>query len=251
MKRLLLILVGAWLGLSCGTNQTRSSPYPQMTLSGEETWTIDAVDYHIAETILIIYPGQQHLFSVIVHVDKIEGESQRDIAIKIAKHALERGYLYQTLRVRRSGEPVSVGPWIGIALVESNNLGVSKLSHGYRFQFSIEELNEPLPIDTVQSNTEILGSWKSQTGQTMHFKGDGTLSTTYESETRTGRYYIDWNQEPSWIDVQWENGERLRSLIRKTDNTQLDMTLGIPGRGRPRDFSGPVATFTPMGERPQ
>ena len=140
---LLLFIIFFLTMNSCEVQHSpKSSPFPEITVTGSEVWIIDGNEYSIIETAIIIFPDEKPFLAVKVAVDSPVDSEKVEIAKSIAKYAADNGYIKKAngLYLKKDNKPVEISRDIGVSMIYQTEKGIISKSSGYNFKFTENEL---------------------------------------------------------------------------------------------------------------
>jgi hypothetical protein len=120
-------------------DQTKTSQYNEITLSGSEKWILNNIEYNIEGTALI----GEALFVVKVLIDETPTKENENMAKQIAKYAIMNDYFMKAKHTILNNQKVNLYDGIGIAIIKKDKILNLSNAKGYRFNFkTIDLLNE-------------------------------------------------------------------------------------------------------------
>ncbi len=144
LDKRVLVLVVCFLGLAaCEVEKpTKSSPFPEFRVSGNEVWDINEKSYSIAETSIIVFPNSKPFLAVKALVNQPPGEKDEKEAKSIAKYAYQHGYLDRAISkgLSKDGSIVELSNDIGVSLLYQQGMGQITKNNGFNFSFNENEL---------------------------------------------------------------------------------------------------------------
>jgi len=144
LSKNILVLLVCCLGLSaCEVEKsTKSSPFPEFRVSGNEVWEVGEQRYSIAETSIIVFPNSKPFLAVKVLVNEDPSENNEKEAKAIAKYAYKNGYLDRAMSkgLSKDGSKVELSNSIGVSLLHQKGTGPITKNNGYNFSFNESEL---------------------------------------------------------------------------------------------------------------
>ena len=137
----------SWLLVNRPTNnaiplQTQTSGNPESPLSGAEVWNVSGTNYSIEGTALLALGKGQTMFVVKAISEFYPNQSHKSVARALAKYAFDHGYVSRVTQSWWNGVPQQFSGSVGVALIQKYPDASSNSSSGYRYQFSVADLEE-------------------------------------------------------------------------------------------------------------
>ena len=156
MKSLFLPALAVGLLISgCGkAPPTQTSNNPEFPLTGAEVWNVSGTNFNVEGTAALLLGNGQTLLVVKALCDFQASASHRPIARALAKYAVEHGYQNRLASSSSSSPSPSSAPGarrpfsgsVGVALTQKRSIGSVSASTGYRYSFTVAELQDQTTI---------------------------------------------------------------------------------------------------------
>ena len=160
MKRFFLPALAVGLLMSgCGkAPPTQTSNNPELPLTGPEVWNVAGTNFNVEGTAALLLGNGQTLLVVKALCDFQANASHRPIGRALAKYAVDHGYqnrLASSSSSSSSSSPSSASalgarrPFsgsVGVALTQKRSIGSVSASTGYRYSFTVAELQDQTTI---------------------------------------------------------------------------------------------------------
>ena len=145
--RILTTLAFSMLILSCGkgSSQTQTSNNPEFPITGAEVWNISGTNYNIEGTSLLVMGNGQTLFVVKALCDFQPDVSHKPIARSLAKYAVDHRYHKKVSASWGNGKPQPFSEAVGVALIHKSGADPLAVSSGYKYHFTVAELQDKKP----------------------------------------------------------------------------------------------------------
>jgi hypothetical protein len=137
-----------------GSSQTQTSPNPEFPITGAEVWDISGTNYNIEGTSLLVMGNGQTLFVIKALCDFQPDASHKPIARSLAKYAVGHGYHKKvSASWGNDGKPQPFSDAVGVALIHKSGIGPLAVSSGYKYHFTVVELQDKQPDGESSTST--------------------------------------------------------------------------------------------------
>jgi len=142
--KLNLLYVGFILfSASCGSPApVRTSTNPELTVTGQEVWTIDGNRYDIDSTAILLLSNGKSLYLVKSLCDFAPKATHKPHARLLAQYAVDNGYLSKADTVQWNHRPIQLPGAVGVALIQQQSVGTTAMNAGYRYNFLVDDLTQ-------------------------------------------------------------------------------------------------------------
>jgi hypothetical protein len=121
--------------------QTQTSSNPESPITGPEVWSVSATNYDIQGTALLTMGNGQTLFIIKALCNFVPDKTHRPVARSLAKYAVDHGYLKKVKQSWWNGTPQQFSGAVGVALMQKSRGDFSAPNSGYRYSFTVAELD--------------------------------------------------------------------------------------------------------------
>ena len=149
-----LVTVALIVGACGKPPPTQTSNNPELPLTGTEVWSVSGTNFNIEGTAALLLRNGQTLLVVKALCDFQANASHRPIGRALAKYAVDHGYQNRLASSSSSSSSPLSAPGarrpfsgsVGVALTQKRSIGSVSASTGYRYSFTVAELQDQTTI---------------------------------------------------------------------------------------------------------